>query len=96
MSIPNPVFRYTHDLVQRLRKKKTEKDLEEISNIVHFNLDAARIAAINMRNASVVLGAIAEKENKLSTWKLAEKLGECAVACESAVKMGGGYMTYED
>lgn len=94
MSIPNPIFRYTHELIQRLRKKKTETDLEEISNIVHFNLDAARLAAIDMRNAAVVLGAVAEKENKLSMWKLAERLGASAEACEHAVKMGGGYMTY--
>lgn len=94
MSIPNPIFRYTHELMQRISKRKTEKDVEEASNIIHFNLDAARKSAIEMRNASVVLGAVAKEKNSLSMYQMAERLAYTAEQCESAVKMGGGYMTY--
>ncbi len=96
MSIPNHVFRYLHELVGRLRKKKTEKDLEEIHNIAHHLLDNAKEAAVVLRNASLVFGDMARKENSLSKWELCGKMTAIAEGLEGAVKMGGGYMKYED
>lgn len=96
MSIPNPVYRYLWELINRLRKKKTEKDLEEIHNIAHHLLTAAKETAVDIRNTTLVVGNIARKNNDLSLWERMGKLDADAVALESAVKAAGGYMKYPD
>lgn len=92
MSIPNPIYRYLHNLVYGRKKGK----VEELYGISHDLLTAAMNAAVTARNASVVLGAVAEKANNLGQYRLAEKLVSDAEACEKAVKAAGGYMKYEE
>lgn len=96
MSIPNPIYRYLWNLFDRLRKRKTEKDLEEAHNIAHHLLTAAKDSAVTLRNASLVFGAMARKENDLGKYELCGKMVAHAEALEAAVKMGGGYMKYPD
>ena len=92
MTIANPVYRYLHNLAYGRKKGK----VEELYGLSHDLLTAAMNAAVTARNASVVLGAQAEKANSLSGYRLAEKLVADAEACEKAVKAAGGYMKYEE
>ncbi len=92
MTVLNPVYRYLHELAYGRKRNKTE----ELYAIAHDLLTAARDAAVTCRNASVTVGAIAEKENSLSKFRLAEQLTENAVALEAAVNGAGGYNSYLD
>ncbi len=87
--IPNPIYRKIHALA--FESKRKSKALEEMFGLTYDLLTAARNAAVDLRNASLILAAKAEKENSLSGYRLAEKLVAHAQACEIAVKEAGGY-----
>ena len=87
MTIENPVYRKIHAMCYGNKRL----DREVVYILLHDLLTAAMDSAIDMRNASCIMAAQAEKANNLGQYRLAERLGRHAESCEQAVKNAGGY-----
>lgn len=96
MTIPNPTYRYLWELVDRLRKRKTERDLEELHNIAHHLLTSSMEIAFETRQLTLIVGKLAREKNDLALYERLQKMDALAAQCESAVKAAGGYMKYEE